>query len=310
MRGAIVIPAYNEYARMNSQIEKYLELSKQYDMILVDDGSGDDTYRIGESLGWHVVRLSKNMGKGYAVRAGILRALALTPEPSFIGFSDADLSVSPEQWEKLISKLDEYDIVIGSRSMPDSIVKRSIPRKLISKIFNHLVHEVLQLSVHDTQCGLKFFRPQAARALFSEPLTANRYAFDIEILLRARIMGLSFKETGVNWVARDGSKVGISAPFEMLISLFKIINVYNGIKPLEYIKKLYYRRYFTMLKMIRDFLKDQTGMAEVIGVAFLLIFVVFVLGKPLQNIGTTLSGGYNTLNNKLNTNLNYLNQIN
>lgn len=211
---------------------------------------------------------------------------------------------------KLISKLDEYDIVIGSRSMPDSIVKRSIPRKLISKIFNHLVHEVLQLSVHDTQCGLKFFRPQAARALFSEPLTANRYAFDIEILLRARIMGLSFKETGVNWVARDGSKVGISAPFEMLISLFKIINVYNGIKPLEYIKKLYYRRYFTMLKMIRDFLKDQTGMAEVIGVAFLLIFVVFVLGKPLQNIGTTLSGGYNTLNNKLNTNLNYLNQIN
>lgn len=51
-------------------------------------------------------------------------------------------------------------------------------------------------------------------------------------------------------------------------------------------------------------------MAEVIGVAFLLIFVVFVLGKPLQNIGTTLSGGYNTLNNKLNTNLNYLNQIN
>lgn len=212
MRGAIVIPAYNEYARMNSQIEKYLELSKQYDMILVDDGSGDDTYRIGESLGWHVVRLSKNMGKGYAVRAGILRALALTPEPSFIGFSDADLSVSPEQWEKLISKLDEYDIVIGSRSMPDSIVKRSIPRKLISKIFNHLVHEVLQLSVHDTQCGLKFFRPQAARALFSEPLTANRYAFDIEILLRARIMGLSFKETGVNWVARDGSKVGISAP--------------------------------------------------------------------------------------------------
>lgn len=64
-----------------------------------------------------------------------------------------------------------------------------------------------------------------------------------------------------------------------------------------------------LLETVRDFGKDKTGMSEVIGVAFLLIFVVFVLGKPLQNIGSTLGTGYNTLNNKLNNNLNYLNQI-
>lgn len=63
------------------------------------------------------------------------------------------------------------------------------------------------------------------------------------------------------------------------------------------------------LKVLKQFVKDNTGMSEVIGVAFLLIFVVFVLGKPLQNIGSTLGTGYNTLNSKLNNNLNYLNQI-
>ncbi len=63
------------------------------------------------------------------------------------------------------------------------------------------------------------------------------------------------------------------------------------------------------LEVLKQFVKDKTGMAEVVGVAFLLIFVVFVLGRPLQNIGSTLGTGYNTLNNKLNSNLNYLNQI-
>lgn len=64
-----------------------------------------------------------------------------------------------------------------------------------------------------------------------------------------------------------------------------------------------------LLSAVKTFVTEQTGMSEVIGVAFLLIFVVFVLGKPLQNIGSTLGTGYNTLNNKLNSNLNYLNQI-
>lgn len=63
------------------------------------------------------------------------------------------------------------------------------------------------------------------------------------------------------------------------------------------------------LEVLKQFVKDKTGIAEVVGVAFLLIFVVFVLGRPLQNIGSTLGTGYNTLNNKLNSNLNYLNQI-
>ncbi len=64
-----------------------------------------------------------------------------------------------------------------------------------------------------------------------------------------------------------------------------------------------------ILAAVRTFWNDQNGMSEVIGVAFLLIFVVFVLGRPLQNIGSTLGTGYNTLNSKLNNNLNYLNQI-
>lgn len=237
MKGAIVIPAYNEFFRMSQLFPRYLELTKQYEMILVDDGSTDRTHRIGEILGWHVVRLPKNMGKGFAVRAGVLKALSLKPAPEFIGFTDADLSVSPDQWQKLIKKLNDYEVVIASRSMPDSVVQRTVFRSLISKMYSKIVHEVLQLGVTDTQCGLKFFRTDVAKILFSEPLVARRYAFDVEILLRAKLMDLKVAEIGVNWTAQNGSKITLFTPVEMLIALLKIVSVYNGSKPLQYTKK-------------------------------------------------------------------------
>lgn len=234
MKGAIIIPAYNEFFRMSLLLPQYRKLTEQYEIILVDDGSTDRTHTIGELLGWHVVRLQRNMGKGNAVRAGVLKALSLHPTPDFIGFSDADLSVSPEQWPKLIEKLKDYDVVVGSRSMPDSVVQRTVFRSLISKMYSKIVHEVLQLGVRDTQCGLKFFRTDVAKAIFSKTLIAERYAFDIEILLRAKLLGFRIKEVGVNWIAKDGSKVNALTPFEMLISLLRIVYAYNGAKPLQY----------------------------------------------------------------------------
>ncbi len=232
MRGAIVIPAYNEFFRMSQLFPRYLELTKQYEIILVDDGSIDRTHRIGEILGWHVVKLPRNMGKGFAVRAGVLKALNLKPTPDFVGFTDADLSVSPEQWSRLIEKLNEYEVVVASRSMPDSTVQRSMFRNLISKIYSKIVQEILQLGIRDTQCGLKFFRTDAAKILFSDPLVAKRYVFDVEILLRAKLLELKIAEVGVNWVAQNGSKVTLFTPLEMLVALLKIVNAYNGSKPL------------------------------------------------------------------------------
>jgi len=234
MRGAIVIPAYNEFFRMSLLFPQYYNLTKQYEMILVDDGSNDGTHKIGELLGWHIVRLPRNMGKGFAVRAGVLKALSLKPIPEFIGFTDADLSVSHDQWSKLIEKLNDYEVVIASRSMPDSVVQRTVFRSLISKIYSKIVYEVLQLGAKDTQCGLKFFRTDVAKTLFNEPLIAQRYAFDIEVLLRAKLLGFKIAEVGVNWIAKEGSKVNAFTPFEMLIALLQIVRAYNGEKPLQY----------------------------------------------------------------------------
>lgn len=239
MKGTIVVPCYNEFFRLHYNFVTWHKLKKQYDLIFVDDGSNDGTLRVASDLG-KCIRLNKNMGKGYAVRAGILEALKTKPD--FVGFTDADLSVSPDQWEKLIEKLNDFDIVIGSRSMPDSIVNRSPFRKLTSKMFAVIVHEVLQLPVHDTQCGLKFFRSEVARLLFTEPLTANRFAFDIEILLRARLLDFSIAEIGVNWQEQKGSHVKLSSTFEMLKSLIKLANAYNGLSPLEYKKIIQARR--------------------------------------------------------------------
>lgn len=239
MKGAIVVPCYNEFFRLHCNFVTWYKLRKQYELIFVDDGSNDGTFRVASKLG-KCIRLDKNMGKGYAVRVGILEALKT--DPDFVGFTDADLSVSPDQWEKLIAKLKDFDIVTGSRSMPDSIVNRSPMRKLTGKVFSTIVHEVLQLQVHDTQCGLKFFRPEAAKLLFAEPLVANRFAFDIEILLRAKLLELSIAETGIIWQEQKGSHVKLSSVFEMLKSLIKLASVYNGLSPLEYRKIIQARR--------------------------------------------------------------------
>lgn len=229
METTVIVPAYNEYSRLELLYSEWKEIIQDYNFILVDDGSEDSTSKIAKEIGFQkIICLPQNMGKGYAVRIGILEALKSNPKPDFVGFSDADLSVSPDQWPGLIRKLADYDIAIASRHMANSQVQRGLLRSVMSSVYSSMAHTILHLDISDTQCGLKFFRANIAQKLFAEPLKFNGFAFDLEILMRAKINNFSIAEVPVKWIEeRKYSKVSFKTSWQMFVALIKLAKMYG-----------------------------------------------------------------------------------
>ena len=238
---SIVIPAYNEGANIRRVVEDVYAFLRanfpDFEIIVVDDGSRDDTVACLESLvstiPLKIVRNPGNKGKGYSVKSGVMRA-----EKDFVLFCDADLSTPLKE---LIGFFDHfaagYDIVIGSRAMPDSrlAVKQGFLRRSMGKTFNFFLRVLLFGGIRDTQCGFKCFKRGQARRLFALQ-TIDRFCFDAEVLFIARRLGLKIKEAGVEWRNRSDSRVAIiKDSFNMFADLFRIrINawrdVYDSVK--------------------------------------------------------------------------------
>jgi glycosyltransferase involved in cell wall biosynthesis len=214
---SIVIPAYNEAARIARSLESvFAYLNEQpYDgeVIVVDDGSEDETARVAEqSFAAHagrtearVIRVEPNRGKGYAVRAGLLAARA----PIAL-FSDADLSTPITETPKLVAPIraGEYDLIFGSRALDRSLIGVHQPwrREQGGRGVNLLVRMVTGMPVWDTQCGFKAFRMDVCRPVV-EAATIDRFGFDIELLYVAHLSGLRLREWPVRWDHNEGSKL-------------------------------------------------------------------------------------------------------
>lgn len=202
---SVVIPAYNEESRLPTTLETlrgYLS-GREHEVVVVDDGSSDRTAEVAERFGCRVVRHPRNLGKGAAVKSGVL---ASRGNPVLV--TDADLAAPITELPKLEKALKSgADIAIGSREDPGAEVKRaSFKRKLAGKVFNLLVRLLTGLPYRDTQCGFKLFQGEAARALFSLA-GCSGYCFDVEVLLLARELGFKVEEVGMEWHDRPGSKV-------------------------------------------------------------------------------------------------------
>lgn len=220
---SVVIPAFNEAQRLPLTIVKvreYFEMKKMaYEIIVVDDGSGDGSDMIAKKMGVRLIKYENNLGKGAAVRAGMLAA-----KGDFVLFSDADLSTPIEEVEKLLARLDNAQVVIGSRSMRGASVlaRQSFFRIVIGKIFNKFVRIVAVRGIIDTQCGFKLFSRRAAREIFRR-LRLDGFSFDVEALFIGRRLGFSIVEVPVVWRNVRGSKVRpVTDAFRMLRDLFVI----------------------------------------------------------------------------------------
>jgi glycosyltransferase involved in cell wall biosynthesis len=210
---SIVIPAYNESARIRTSIQKILaHIPSQgwnAEVLIVNDGSTDDTAQIVRSYATqnsalHLVENPGNRGKGYSVRNGMLHA-----NGEVILFSDADLSSPIQEADKLFAAIrGGADVVMGSRWLRAELQTQRQPlyRQLFGRIFNLALRIILGLHYRDTQCGFKAFTRRAARQIF--PLQhIERWGFDPEILYLARRFGFRIEEVPVRWAHREGTRI-------------------------------------------------------------------------------------------------------
>ncbi|MDH4077081.1 MAG: glycosyltransferase [Acidimicrobiia bacterium] len=225
-RLSVVVPAYNEgglieatLAAIRAELDLALEPGS-YEILVVDDGSTDDTAERAQAAGANVLRLAANQGKGGAVRAGMLAADGRT-----VVFTDADLAYSPRLVLEVLDRVEQgWDVVVGSRRHDDTntLVRARHLRELGGRVINVLTHLVLLGNFHDTQCGIKGFRGDIARAVF-ERTRINGFAFDVEIFLIAEQDQLSLTEIPVSVTNRAASSVRIVGDTaELLVDLFRI----------------------------------------------------------------------------------------
>jgi glycosyltransferase involved in cell wall biosynthesis len=215
---SIIVPAYNEAARIGKSLRTILEYLNEYEeraeLIVVDDGSSDGTAQVAVQalsntgrVNARLMRSQTNRGKGHAVRTGLLAARA----PIAL-FSDADLSTPIKELPKLVQPIREgvCDVTFGSRSLDRSLIGVHQPwrREQGGRVFNFIVRLATGLPFWDTQCGFKAFRLSACRTLL-EAATIDRFAFDVELLYMAHQAGLRLREIAVRWDHNDGSKVSV-----------------------------------------------------------------------------------------------------
>jgi glycosyltransferase involved in cell wall biosynthesis len=206
---SIVIPAFNESTRLAATLATLSARVGDVDaeIIVVDDGSRDDTAAVARRLladapPSRVIELPENRGKGAAVRAGVAAATGLR-----VLFMDADLATDLAALDTVLPALDDADIAIGSRAVPGAVVLNATRgREVMGRVFNRMVRVLARLPVHDTQCGFKAFRGPVAKRLFGMS-RIDGFAFDAEVLVYARALGMRIVELPVTWTAVDGSSV-------------------------------------------------------------------------------------------------------
>ena len=209
---SLVIPAYNEAGRL----PPFLKTVREYccthfvchEVIIVDDGSSDDLASAiaGILSGWPQCRLLRhpqNMGKGAAVRTGVLSSIG-----SVVLFADAD-GATPISCEAELRRALQQDakLAVGSRYLPGPLqVERTWIRGIAGRLFGRLIAKEFKLSLADTQCGFKMFEGDIARGLFAA-ITEPGYLFDVAVLALARQWGYRIAEVPVAWREIPGSRL-------------------------------------------------------------------------------------------------------
>jgi dolichyl-phosphate beta-glucosyltransferase len=215
---SVIVPAYNEERRLPALLDRLVNDGEAVvdaagatllDVVIVDDGSTDATPSILAAAASRltfvrVIRFGANRGKGAAVRAGVFAA-----DGGRILVTDVDLSTPLDDLASLAAALEGgADVAIGSRSTKGSqvLVHQPRHRELMGKTFNLLLRMLTGIPWRDTQCGFKLFRADAARRLFALQ-RVDGFAFDAELCVNARRIGISIAEVPVRWLDNGDTRV-------------------------------------------------------------------------------------------------------
>ncbi|MBV8172902.1 MAG: glycosyltransferase [Candidatus Eremiobacteraeota bacterium] len=235
---SVVMPAFNEaeniVKNLRETVDTLTQLGYDFEVIVVDDGSGDDTWMAatGSLLDHHsnvrVLRYDQNEGKGNAVMRGTAVATG-----DYIVFLDADMDLHPAQLPVLFDIMlnEDADIVIGSKLHPGSRVNYPRSRRIATTAYYGLVRRLFGLPLRDTQTGLKLFKAQVLRRVFPKVLV-KRFAADIEVLVVAHSLGYKICEAPVTLVFQR--RFGRIKPSDVFMIFKDTLAIFYRLKILRY----------------------------------------------------------------------------
>jgi len=201
----------------------------------VNDSSKDNTLELikgNMADNMYVLNLTKNVGKGEAVRRGMLylKTLPIFQEIEWVGYWDADLSTPLDELNNFFSYAKTFPIKVdsiwGSRIFKLGCnIKRSFMRHLLGRLFSTIIRIFLKVKSYDSQCGAKLIRKELLDISFLEPFI-SRWIFDLEILLRLERYNI-IEYPLKNWTRMPGSKLRVSSvAFRTLLEILKIRKKY------------------------------------------------------------------------------------
>lgn len=226
---SIIIPAYNEEARLPRSLEQIGEFVSrqpyQVEVLVVNDGSRDNTIGVVREAMSKYPFISlidkEHRGKGHTVKVGVMAA-----QGQYLFACDSDLSMPIEEVSKFLpSRLGEYDIAIASREVAGARrYGEPFYRHVMGRVFNTIVHFLAVPGIQDTQCGFKSFRREVAREIFPYQ-TVDGWSFDVELLFIARKYGYRIVEVPINWYYMERSQVH---PIRDTINMFREVSKIRG----------------------------------------------------------------------------------
>ena len=169
-----------------------------------------------------VLPSERNLGKGHAVRKGML-----TGTGRHRLFLDADNSTNVREFDRLMAAAAdepiETAVIIGSLAVAGSLVSIEQPgiRSSLGRFGNRIIQRVVLPGIQDTQRGFKIFTGEASDAIFRRCIS-NGWAFDVEALAFARALGYHILEVPITWEHREDSRVKPGAYFSALIDVLRI----------------------------------------------------------------------------------------
>ena len=221
---SLVIPFYNPGPRLASHVHAVVGVLRAeqvtFEVIAVSDGSTDGSPSSIAGIGQvRVVELAENQGKGAALRVGLAQGRG-----RYLGFIDGDGDIPARQLSQFLAAIraGDPDVVLGTKSHPDSDVVYPPLRRLYSFGYQQLIRLLFLLPTRDTQTGIKLIRRETLAAVLPKMLE-KRFAFDLELLVVARRMGYrNFVELPVQIAERFTSTISPKAVWRTLLDTLAI----------------------------------------------------------------------------------------